>query len=143
MNCQGCKGDTVDNAWGHWCDACGGVVVGTPPRLFFRHVATVDGAGGRFPIVYDISAQAYGVAWPKIVTMIKCVHCGMQTPGSDDRKGLTKLDDSGSQNFYSKRGTLDAMLAFIQPIAKGDSEDFPEISANPNATDEEKLIVLG
>lgn len=143
MDCKGCNRETVENAWGHWCDNCGGVVVGNPPKLFFRHVATVDGPGGRYPIVFDVSAGAYGVAWDRKVTLVKCIHCGQQTPSDDHRKDLTRLDELRPHGYYSKRGTLDAMLAFIQPIARGDGEDFPEISAHPNATDEEKLIILG
>ncbi len=144
MKCVGCNDEVPETVWGNWCDKCGGVVIpGTPrARLFFRHVATVDGAGGRFPVVYDLSAEAYGVSWPKTQVMVTCVHCGSQTPGEDPRNGLTRLDDLRVPS-NSRRGTLDAMIALIQPIARGDSEDLPGISAAPSSTPEERKTVLG
>ena len=142
MRCLGCGSEVVENVWGNWCDSCGGVVVGNPPKLFFRHVATVEGKGGRYPIVYDLSAESYGVAWPKKVVLVKCIHCGMQTPGDDPRGGLTRLDDL-RVSYHSKRGPLDAMLAFIEPIARGGSEELPELSAAPSSTLEERKMILG
>lgn len=143
MRCIKCGSETRENEWGDWCDQCGGVIVaGTPPKLFFRHVATVEGARGRFPIVYDLSASAYGVAWPKEVTMVKCRHCGQQTPGDDGRDGLTRLDDLRVA-YHSRRGALDTMLAFIQPIARGNSEELPSLSVAPTATEGEGQQVLG
>lgn len=145
IKCLKCRNDTQKTAWGDWCDVCGGVVLqkGQDTELFFRHVATVEGKGGRFPIVYDRSASAYGVAWPKEVIYVDCVHCGMKTPANDDRRGLMKLDDikSNGPGFYSQRGSLDAVLACIQPIAQGGG-DLPEISAAPTATDDEKKMVV-
>lgn len=141
MNCVGCRREAVENEWGAWCDECGGVVLGNPPKLFFRHVATVEGQGGRFPIVYDISAEEYGVAWRRRVLMVKCVHCGQQTP-AETRRGLTLLDDLRTTQYYSKRGPLDLMLAHIQPIAKGDSEELPAIFASPQTTEEEKKVLF-
>jgi len=107
-------------------------------------VATVDGVGGRFPVVYDISAEQYGVAWPKDQIMVGCRHCGQRTPGGESRYGLNLLEDAPQQsNFYSARGTLDAMLALIQPRARGGAEDIPVISVAPTATVEEQKLVLG
>lgn len=140
MRCKKCNSEVVENAWGDWCDYCGGVIVGT--KLFFRHVATVEGKGGRYPIVYDLSAETYGVAWPKKVVFVKCVYCGMQTPGDDPRDGLTRLDDL-RVSYYSKRGSLDAMLAFIEPVARGESVELPELSAAPSSTPEERKLILG
>ena len=143
VNCLGCGDEVVVNEWGNWCDKCGGVILaGKPPRLFFRHVATVDGKGGRFPIIYDLSSASYGVAWPRKVTYVTCIHCGGKTPGDDPREGLARLDDL-KVSFNSKRGSLEAMMALIQPIARGDSDDFPEISAAKTATQEEENIVIG
>lgn len=139
MNCERCRQETEETPWGPWCDTCGGVVIGE--RLFFRHVATVSGEGGRFPVVYDLSAEAYGVAWPKKVQFVPCIHCGKSTP-VEVRKGLSVLDDLKSRGFLSMRGTLDQALAVIQPIARGDSPDIPEISAAPSSTEEERKAII-
>jgi hypothetical protein len=104
-------------------------------------VATVEGAGGRYPVVYDISTESYGVAWPKKVILVKCVHCGLQTPIENPKKDLTHLEDMGVPKHYSHRGSLDAMLALIQPIARGDSNDIPELIAAPSATELEKKLI--
>lgn len=152
MECINCKGPTIENAWGNWCDACGGVMLPGPPvpdseggvrpgpsRLFFRHVATVYGAGGRFPIVYDLSANQYAIAWLRKVEVVRCVHCGQNTPV--DRQGLGKLDDLKLLGYNSARGSLDAMIAIGQPLAKGDSAELPDLAPAPTATEEERMIV--
>jgi hypothetical protein len=135
MNCLGCERETIETAWGNWCDPCGGVVIGQPPILFFRHVATMSGPTGHYPIVFDVSSNSYGVAWPRKTLMVTCIHCGLQTPGDDTRNGLKRLDDLRTQQFYSKRGTLDEILAWIQPIARGDGPDMPELAPAPSATE--------
>lgn len=139
MNCIGCKQETVENMWGNWCDTCGGVVLGNPPGLFFRHVATLIGAGGRFPIVYDKSADAYGVAWVKKTIFVKCIHCGLNTP-ADARHGLNNLDDIKPSGFFSTRGSLNEVIAIGQPLAQGDSKELPEWALAPTATPEEAAI---
>lgn len=140
MNCQSCGKQTVENEWGNWCDPCGGVVMnfgeGTKrsTRLIFRHVATVHGAGGRFPVVFDLTANEYGVAWPKKMHNVRCVHCGKDTP-VDNRSGLAVLEEMRGGHIYaSSRGSLDAMLALAQPLAMGESQEVPELSAAPSAT---------
>lgn len=154
VECINCKSqNTVENVWGNWCDACGGVMLpGSlvddsdkglhpgPPRLFFRHVATVSGAGGRYPIVFDLSAGQYAIAWPRKVELVKCQHCGQNTPV--ERTGLGNLDDLKLIGYHSARGTLDAIIAVGQPIAKGDSDELPELSAAPSSTEEERKIIL-
>lgn len=141
MRCIGCSTETTFSEWGDWCDVCGGVMVpGTPPRLFFRHVATAKGPGGIFAVVYDVSAEAYGVAWPRKVMMTRCIHCGQQTP-VDARSGLTVLDDLQHRGYHSKRGSLDAMLALVQPLARGDSQEIPELAPAPSITDEERRTI--
>lgn len=152
MNCLGCTRETVYNAWGEWCDSCGGVVIGDPPntagakppRLFFRHVATVRGKGGHFPIVFDLSSDCYGVAWQRKVTLVKCIHCGLLTPSDDARHGLAVLDEvhTRTQSFCSKRGSLDAMISLIQPIARDGGEEFPSIHAAPSSTEDERSLLM-
>lgn len=140
MNCPGCTQETVHNMWGEWCDPCGGVMLGVPPILFFRHVATLSGAGGRFPIIYDKSASGYGIAWPRLVANVRCIHCGRDTP-AEARKGLTNLDDIKPAGFYSTRGTLDEIIAIGQPLAKGESTELPELFVAPSATPEEVAAI--
>lgn len=142
MNCLACLQETVHNAWGEWCDRCGGVVTGSTkdPKLFFRHVATADGPGGRFPVVYDISSESYGVAWPKPSRETRCVHCGRLTP-VDAKSGLSNLDDMRQPAFYSSRGSLDAILAIALQKARGDSIEVPEISGAFSSTPEERQIM--
>lgn len=141
MNCLACEKETIENAWGNWCDFCGGVVIGQPPILFFRHVATVEGAEGRFPIVFDSSAGQYGVSWPKKIDQVRCIHCGMNTP-TENTKDITGFGEFRSQKYYSSRGSLDAMLTLIWPHAKGNSLDIPTLSAAPTSTDIEKKILI-
>lgn len=114
--------------------------MGQPPRLFFRHVATLEGIGGRYPIVYDLSSENYGVSWLRVIQKVRCVHCGQDTP-VEERRGLAALDDIKVRNYYSQRGSLDAMLALIQPIAQGISGEVPELSVAPTATQEEKDLL--
>lgn len=156
MDCLNCRRETVSTAWGNWCDPCGGVFVESvpnfvngiivsrnPPRLFFRHVATAHGPGGLYPIVYDLSAEAYGVAWPKSSETVKCVHCGQDTPLDPPRTGLAVLDEirSRPQGYASKRGSLDAMIAVIQPIASKGTNEWPKLTPAPTATPEERALM--
>jgi len=64
------------------------------------------------------------------------------TPGNDSRTGLAILDDMKA-TYFSKRGTLDAMIALSQPLAAGGTDELPVLSAAPSATEEEKKLVLG
>lgn len=122
MTCLSCKQEGVETLWGCWCDRCGGVALDGPagPRLFFRHVATADGAGGRFPIVWDISTADYAVLLPK----------------RNERKGRDE-DGFRPPTWLTAHGSLDAVIAAIQPYAQGDSEEWPVLSAAPTATEAE------
>jgi hypothetical protein len=126
--------------WGEWCDPCGGVMLGSPPILFFRHVATLRGKGGTFPIVFDKSTDNYAIAWPRLIANVRCIHCGRDTP-AEVRKGLTNLDDMRPSGFYSTRGSLNEMIAIGQPLAKGQFDELPEKFVAPSATVEEVEIV--
>lgn len=144
MRCVGCRAETLDTVWGDWCDACGGVMVpGNPPKLFFRHVATVSLEKSIYPIVYDLSSESYGVAWPKTIITVQCIHCGQHTP-VDDKHGLNRLDDLALRRYNSKRGSLDAIIAFIQPIVQDGSPEMPSLAPAFSATEEEiKIIKMG
>lgn len=111
---------------GLWCDRCGGVMLPGPegPRLFFRHVATADGAGGRFPIVWDISMSDY-----------------MVLTKERNPRGGRDIDGLRPPHLIACHGSLDAVIAFIQPHAKGASDEWPSLTAAPTATDDEKALL--
>lgn len=128
MNCVTCSGPVQHTLHGDWCDACGGVSF-KPGQLFFRHVATVEGAGGRFPIVFDLSGNDYAASYPK-------------PPGTLAMPILADADlGFRPSGVFTVRGTLDAVIAIMQPVARGDSLEMPELSAAPSATDEEKVLI--
>lgn len=129
MICPGCGAEGKETVLGIWCDTCGGVVIRkgpNGPELLFRHVATLDGKGGRFPIVYDVSTGDYSMAYQREV------------------KEFVKIRDEWVQRVktFTNHGTLDAVIALGQPHAKGDGEEMPELSVAPSATPEEKGLVL-
>lgn len=123
MACSNCNRDTNDTKWGPWCDPCGGVHVNG--KLFFRHVATVDGPGGRFPIVFDISTSDYAY-------MMRVVN-----PPSEKRD----MDGFSRPLLAVAHGTLDAMIALSFPDAAGDGSRQPELSAAPSSTELERAII--
>jgi hypothetical protein len=146
MNCSGCGVEAKETWWGPWCDRCGGVMIGDPPKLFFRHVATVDGPGGRFSVVYDISTADYAVTYPRLgSTTVQCRHCGQETPV--DPEGERRRAASAAElGFHlppvsTTHGSLDAVLAAIQPFARGKGDDIPELSRAPSATAEECALL--
>lgn len=113
---------------GNWCDSCGGVA-GRKGLILLRHVATLDGKGGRFPIVYDISTSDYAATFPKapdapVMQMLSDMDIGFHAP-----------------TVHTVHGTLDGVIAVMQPISRGDAENWPELSVAPTATDEEKSLL--
>lgn len=122
--CQNCRGEVVYNDWGPWCDRCGGVYF-KPGVVFFRHVATVEGQGGRFPIVYDLSTSDYAF-----------MH---KEPAAVD--GKTDLDGFHKPGVNVSHGSLDAVIGISWPDARGEGAE-AELSAAPSATDEEKALIL-
>lgn len=126
MACKGCKGDTIDTWYGEWCQVCGGTAV-RPGVLIYRHVATVDGKGGRLAIVWDESTQDYAFIYPRKINP----HAGSHDLDGEFR--LTKL--------CTAHGSLDAMLALAQPEAKGDGDEFPSLSASPFSTVAERKMM--
>lgn len=128
MKCPGCDADAKDTVLGLWCDDCGGVVIRKTESgkdLLFRHVATVDGAGGRFPIVFDYSTADYSVSYPREV------------------KEFIKIKDEWVQSIktFTTHGDLNFVIAVAQPYAKGVSDELPELSVAPSATKEEREVV--
>ena len=101
--------------------------MGAKTLLLFRHVATLDGAGGRLPVVWDESTSDYKFRHPtkKNPRFFK-KHRGID---DDFRKRTPVL------TFH---GSLDTILSLAQPIAKGPSKEWPEISAAPTATEDER-----
>jgi len=125
--CLKCRADTIDLDYGPWCDTCGGVVVSGPdgPRLFFRHVATVYGAGGHYPVVWDPSTSDY-------MTL---------TQKANPRAASRDEDGLRPPPLVSYHGSLDAVLAQIQPHAKGESAERPSLAPAPSATPEEMSLL--
>ena len=133
MTCPGCTAEVPNYFLGPWCDACGGIAsrLGV---LLLRHVATVDGPGGRFPIVFDASCQDYSCS------------ANMPPPGYDP----TKRDEDGFRPapITTFHGTLDAVISLMQPIARGpktldgEAPPLPELSAAPSATPQEKALLV-
>jgi hypothetical protein len=94
--------------------------------VFFRHVATVDGPGGRFPIMYDESTSDYAY-----------MH---KTPNPPTNK--TDMDGFKRPRMRVSHGSLDAVIAVAYPDVRGEDGGQPELSAAPSATESEKAIVL-
>lgn len=143
MNCIGCDREGIETLVGVWCDPCGGVVGRSAERdalgnvlrdglLLLRHVATVDGGGGRYPVVFDSSTGDYSASWPRVSSVVR---------------PTVRIDPDLQfrvNGIHTVHGTLDAVLAIVQPAAKGDSSDWPELSVAPTATVEErKLLGVG
>ena len=126
MACVGCNGLAVEMIYGQWCDTCGGLAI-RPGVLLLRHVATVEGAGGRYPIVYDLSTSDYSACWPR--------------PKDAEDRGSLDPDGFRSPPVYTVHGTLDAVIAVMQPQAKGEAEEWPSLEAARSSTDEEKVIL--
>ena len=130
MVCMGCG--RLSNDWygDAWCDQCGGVMA-RPGLLIFRHVANVDGAGGRLPIVWDESTSDYKFRYP-------------YTPKPSEKlrkSGIDGLDFMlRTPRFLSAHGSLDGVLALALPWAKGEGNEV-ELSAAPTSTQEERALL--
>jgi hypothetical protein len=123
--CPNCGGSVQETLFGPWCDPCGGVVF-KPGPPFFRHVATVDGAGGRYPIVFDVSTGDYAHMRPGVLR----VAAGRSVEGEFKRPMVEVA-----------HGSLDAVIALSYPDAKGEGEGPPELSSAPSATPEERALI--
>lgn len=125
--CVTCKGETKETTFGPWCDVCGGVSF-KPDQLFFRHVATVDGPGGRFPIVYDMSTSDYAYMHKE------------PNPPSNKRD----IDGFHPPRARVSHGSLDAMIAISYPDVRAPIGQQSEVhlSASPKATPEEMVLIL-
>jgi hypothetical protein len=91
----------------------------------------VDGKGGRLPIVWDESSADYKFRHPSKVNPRF-----LQEHGSS-------IDEEF--NFRTPvltfHGSLDLVLTMSQPVAKGDSDEWPELSAAPTATKMERQLL--
>lgn len=126
MTCKNCGGAAIMNEWGPWCDACGGVPL-RPGELIFRHVATVYGPGGRFPIVFDATTSDYAFMHRKL------------NPPSNKRD----IDGFRRPRVRVSHGPLDAIIAVSYPDVRGEGDDAQiRIAAAPSSTELEKRIVL-
>jgi hypothetical protein len=88
-------------------------------------VATVDGKGGRFPIVYDLSTSDYA----------------FMHKDPNPNAGEVDFDGFHRPPVQVSHGSLNAVISVSYPDARG-GEGEVEISAAPSATPEEKAIVL-
>ena len=135
MTCVACAAEARDWFGDAWCDPCGGVMIPTAeaePHLIFRHVATVDGAEHRLPIVWDASAGHYLFRWPNKVN-----------PRFLDRNPERVDDiDFGPTPILSTFGILDVVLTQALNAARGDASDVPELSMAPSSTPEERSLAL-
>ncbi len=133
LTCPGCGTTVPPYFLGPWCDTCGGIMA-RPGVLLLRHVATVDGPGGRFPIVFDRSCDDYSCSIPK-------------APRPEAQMKLRDEDGFKRPRITTYRGSLDLVIAMMQPIARGpkgpdgEAPPMPELSAAPFATDEEKALL--
>lgn len=130
MICRGCGRQSHDWYGDAWCDACGGVMA-RPGFLIFRHVATVDGKGGRWPIVYDESTSDYKFRYPRV-----------DKPSAKAKAaGIDTIDFGRSRRqFLTAHGSLDGVLVLALPRAKGNGDEV-ELSAAPTSTDEERTLL--
>ena len=130
MNCVGCNREEAHDWYGDaFCDSCGGVMA-RPELLIFRHVATVDGLGGRLPIVWDESTSDYKFRYPH-----------KPNPSKKLRKhGIDQEFISRIPRFLTVHGSLDGVLDIALPIAKGEGEEV-ELSAAPTSTLEERALL--
>ena len=90
-----------------------------------RHVCTVDGAGCRLPIVWDESASHYKFRHPRKVNegwKSRTIDWDLEMPGS---------------RVLTVYGSLDYVIALSRPVAKGDSEEWPQLIPAPTATPQE------
>lgn len=129
MGCLKCGGTIHDWFGDAWCDACNGVVVpnadGT--RIIFRHVATVDGPAGRYPVAWDESAHHYLFRWPNKV---------------NPKAGKMGIDgDIKRPKLLTSFGPLDMVLMQALTAARGNHAGVPELSVAPSSTDDERAML--
>ena len=142
--CKGC-GNAAGADWfgDPWCDPCGGIA-GRPGWLLMRHVATVDGEGCRLPIVWDVSQGYYKFRHPNKVNprYVKAMKEAEERKkkGLEPRK-LIETEFSAQPILTISHESLDAVIAMSQPIARGDSDEWPELSAAPTATKSERSLM--
>src|SRR6266496_1181193 len=124
MECRNCGGQARETSYGPFCDRCGGVWL-RPGEPYVRHVATAKGEGGEFPILYDHSLSEYAFSFQRLVrTWVQVQNDWVQT-----------------LRTFTKHGTLDEMIALVQPHARGTGAGIPELLTGSGATPEEILIL--
>jgi hypothetical protein len=101
-----------------------------PGFLIFRHVATVEGKGGRLPIVWDESNQYYKFRYPFVGNPNAPVNRGID---GDFVRRFSRTQ------FRSAMGAFDAVLTMAATHAKGDG-DSVELSFAPTSTEEERKL---
>lgn len=102
-----------------------------PGLLIFRHVATVDGKGGRLPIVWDETTSDYKFRYPR-----------KEKPSQKLKQRIDHFDfkPQGGAKFCTVHSSLDGVLAMALPYAKGDGDEV-ELSAAPTSTEEERALL--
>ena len=144
--CKGCGNAGGADWFGDpWCDPCGGIA-GRPGMLLMRHVATVDGKGCRLPIVWDVSQSYYKFRHPKKVNpRYEALHKEAVDEHGNLRISLEDIDLNDefpvTPVLTISNKSLDAVIALSQPIAKGDSDEWPGLSAAPTATKSERMLM--
>jgi len=124
LRCRGCDAIAIETSYGPWCDVCGGVMLRTG-EPYVRHVATASGPGGEFKILFDHTLRTYTVSVPmKTRTWIEI-----------------KQEFVQATKTFMFIGTLDFVIALIQPYARGESVDFPSLVVGSGINAEETAIV--
>jgi hypothetical protein len=120
--CNSCQTEAVWSTFGPWCDVCGGVV-GPTGKHYIRHVATASGNGGSFKILRDESSATYAFVYK--------------------RNTKTWIEEKGEwrnqvATYMTHAPSLDAIIALVQPEARGDkSNPLPELIPAKSATEAE------
>lgn len=122
--CEKCGKKTVPTVYGAWCDSCGGVA--TKSGLTFRHVATVDGPGGRLAIVWDNCMLRYKFVYPNKVN-----------PRAGDPM---EFGDFKAPSILTAHGPLESLLMIAHKEASPDGS-IPTLSAAPSSTPEERALI--
>lgn len=126
MDCLGCKTTVPEHSYGAWCDSCGGVIRPDGSH-YVRHVATAKGAGGEFKILWDDSTADY--SFTRLVKIKKFV---------EEQGQWVQMYEPRTH-----RGRLDDVIALVQPYARGDSADLPELIHTKHATESEIEAISG
>ncbi len=124
MNCRGCSEEAVESAYGPWCEKCGGVMYRSgEPHV--RHIATAHGEGGEFKILYDHSLASY------TASIVRLIRTWVEIKGEFIQ----------AERTFTHQGTLDTMIALVQPWARGQSGEIPTITVGPGSTEDERQVV--